>query len=148
MEEAAFAASSVLYLYVIMKFIEVVAGIIRNEKGEFLIARRSPGKTDAGLWEFPGGKIEPHETPSEALQRELLEELHIETGSYEYYDTSVHNNGTIEITLHCYFGKLLSGIPVATVHDNIQWVTALQLHAYEFAPADKPVIQKLIKEFS
>ncbi|RZA12477.1 MAG: NUDIX domain-containing protein, partial [Lysobacteraceae bacterium] len=61
-----------------MKRIQVVAGVLRDAQGRVLLARRPEGRDLAGLWEFPGGKVEPGETPANALARELREELGIE----------------------------------------------------------------------
>jgi 8-oxo-dGTP diphosphatase len=129
-----------------MKCIEVVAGIIRDDTGRILIARRAPGKSESGYWEFPGGKVEPCETASEALTRELKEELNIETGSYSYYDTAFHAGDSHEITLHCFEGRLIGGDPSGEDHDRIAWVHADELHGFEYAPADRPVVQRLIRE--
>ena len=63
--------------------VHVVAGIVRDEQGRVLLAQRPPGKHLAGLWEFPGGKREPEESPEHALRRELAEEIGIDTGAVE-----------------------------------------------------------------
>lgn len=131
-----------------MKCIEVVAGIIRDQNGRILIARRASGKHQSGFWEFPGGKIEPCETASEALSRELKEELNIETGSFRYYDTAFHAYDSHEVTLHCYEGRLMSGVPFGADHDEIAWVSESDLHTYEYSPADRSVVSRLIKEYS
>jgi 8-oxo-dGTP diphosphatase len=129
-----------------MKCIEVVAGIIRDDLGRILIARRAEGKDQSGYWEFPGGKVEACETATEALERELREELNIATGSFSYYNTGFHATDHHEITLHCFEGKLLDGKPEGSDHDKIAWVHAHELHAYEYAFADRPIVNQLIRD--
>lgn len=130
-----------------MKCIEVVAGIIRDDDGKILIARRASGRDHSGYWEFPGGKVEGFETASEALERELREELNIHTGQFSYYDTGFHATDHHEITLHCYNGKLIEGKAGGDEHDEIAWVHVHQLNEYEYSPADRPVVRQLILDF-
>ncbi|MGO4372492.1 (deoxy)nucleoside triphosphate pyrophosphohydrolase [Paenibacillus sp. MCAF20] len=79
--------------------IEVAAAIIEDEAGRILIARRSKGKSQEGMWEFPGGKLEPGETPEECLRRELLEEMGITIEPYAYVGVNEHDYGTVKIKL-------------------------------------------------
>ncbi|WP_448698104.1 (deoxy)nucleoside triphosphate pyrophosphohydrolase [Mucilaginibacter sp. AW1-3] len=117
----------------------VVAGIIYNGD-DILIAKRAHHKSQAGLWEFPGGKIEVGETPEQCLVRELREELGIEVKVNHFIMENVHHYKEISIRLqafHCYY---LNGQIELNVHDEIQWVKREQLKDFIFAPADIPFI--------
>ena len=129
-----------------MKCIEVVAGIIRDEYGRILIARRGPHKDQPGYWEFPGGKVEACETCSEALVRELKEELNIHTGNFSYYNSGFHATEQHQITLHCFEGELIQGEPCGDEHDAIAWVHVHDMSSYEYSPADRPVVRQLIRD--
>lgn len=75
--------------------IEVAAAIIENDQGQILIARRRQGKSQGGLWEFPGGKLEAGESPEACLVRELREEMNIEIVPYAPYGVNEHDYGTV-----------------------------------------------------
>lgn len=118
-----------------MKTIEVVAGLIcRN--GRFLICRRPQHKARAGLYEFPGGKVEPGETPENALRRELSEELAIcpQVGGAVADVTHTYPELTIHLTL--YRADLTEGDPQPLEHDDLRWITVAQLEDFAFCPAD------------
>lgn len=129
-----------------MKKIIKVVGAILIKEGRILCAQRGGEKSLPYLWEFPGGKIEQGETPHQALIRELSEELLIEVElettifdavSYEY-DFGVVNLTTI-------IGKLKSGEPVLTEHQEIRWLSPEELFEVEWAPADIPIVKQLSK---
>jgi 8-oxo-dGTP diphosphatase len=124
--------------------IDVVAAIIINHKNEILIARRKPEKSQGGLWEFPGGKIEQGETPEESLKRELKEEMNIEVEIYNYFGENIHHYEKISIRLIAYKCRLLSGDFTLTDHDKIQWINYRDFEKYQFAPADIPLVSKLL----
>ena len=125
--------------------VEVVAGLIRDDAGRYLITRRRSGTHLAGLWEFPGGKVNPGETPETALIRELAEELGIDVAasclapltfaSYSYPD--------FHLLMPLYVCRKWSGIPVAREGQRLSWVRLAQLHDYPMPPADKPLIAML-----
>ena len=126
------------------KQIKVVGAVIeKNEK--ILCAQRGHDKSLAGLWEFPGGKIEQNETPQQALEREIKEELLCEvsiknkiiTASYEY------DFGIVELTT--FFCELIEGEPKLTEHESIKWLPISELSTLEWAPADIPTIDALVK---
>jgi 8-oxo-dGTP diphosphatase len=124
-----------------MSKIEVVAGII-FKKDKILIARRKVGKSLAGKWEFPGGKIED-ETPQQALQRELIEEMGLRICEIEYVATNSHKYPDFEIILHAYRCQTNGQPQKLTDHDKISWATIEELSKYDFAEADKPIIKKI-----
>lgn len=121
--------------------LKVAAGIVR--KGEqILIARRASGHL-AGHWEFPGGKLEPDETPGEALQREILEELGIEIKVGEVRVRHRTHGERRELELIFIDARYQRGVPTLTDHDAIEWVTPAELCGYRFAPADQKVATAL-----
>jgi 8-oxo-dGTP diphosphatase len=125
-----------------------VVGAVLVRDGNILTAQRSSSMSLPGMWEFPGGKIEPGETPQQALAREMKEEQlceirvgdHVETTSYEY-DFGI-------VTLSTYYAELVNQEPQLTEHSAIRWLPATDLHDVEWAPADVPAVDKLVREFS
>lgn len=123
--------------------IEVAAAIIEDRTGRILIARRAKGKSQEGMWEFPGGKLEPGESPEECLRRELLEEMGIEIEPYTYFGVNEHDYGTVKIRLIAYKAKYVSGDIALTDHDDYRWVGIEEFGDYVFAPADVPFLWML-----
>jgi 8-oxo-dGTP diphosphatase len=123
--------------------VEVAAGLIRDSAGRYLITQRRRGSHLAGLWEFPGGKLEAGETPAAGLRRELEEELSaiftvgdlVETVRWEYPDRTV--------VLHFYDCRPESGDIVPREEQAMQWVEPARLADYDFPPADRELIQRL-----
>jgi len=124
--------------------IEVAAAIIENEQGHILIARRKQGKSQAGMWEFPGGKVELDETVEACLQRELLEEMNIAIDPYEFFAVNEHNYGIIQIRLIAYKAKYRSGEIQLIDHDQYRWVSKEELNDYQWSPADIPFVERLL----
>jgi 8-oxo-dGTP diphosphatase len=122
--------------------IPVVAGIIFNGT-HILIAKRAHNKSQAGLWEFPGGKIELGETAEECLVRELREELGIEVKVHHFIMENVHHYDEVSIKLQAFHCHYLSGKIELNAHDEMQWVRRDQLKDFIFAPADIPFITYL-----
>lgn len=122
--------------------ITVTAAIIR-EKDTILIARRNPGQRLAGYWEFPGGKLEEGKTLQACLEREIFEELGWEIQAGEIVATNVHTYERGDIYLVALEAVVLSGTPVLTVHDKMDWVPIARLPEYQLAPADIPIAEKL-----
>lgn len=120
--------------------ISVCAGVILRSGG-VLLARRGPGRRHAGQWEFPGGRVEPGETPQEALKRELREELGVEAVVGPEVSRTRHVYDYGEIELVAFLVKEFSGTPALKDHDQISWVTARDLPRYDLVPADVPVAE-------
>lgn len=125
--------------------IEVVAGLMFNEEGKVLIARRAPHKSLPGNWEFPGGKIEDNESPEISLERELLEEFEIQTKTGKCFGVNEHDYGSFKIRLSFYQSIFVSGKWKLSDHDKIEWVDIDSLNKYEMAEADVPIIKELLK---
>ncbi len=122
--------------------IEVTAAIIQHE-GKVLIARRPAGDPLAGEWEFPGGKIEPGETPQECLRREIKEELSIDISVGDYFSDSIYHYPTKTIHLAAYWSTWIKGEIELRSHDAVEWISISNLNQFNFAPADVPFINKL-----
>lgn len=127
-----------------MKKIDVVGAVLLNEKNEVLCALRSQHMSMPGLWEFPGGKIEPGETPQESLRREIREELGCEIEVGEMIVDATHEYPAITVRLITYYAKVVDGAPKATEHEKLAWLPIKNLPTLEWAPADVPTIEKLL----
>jgi 8-oxo-dGTP diphosphatase len=118
----------------------VGAIIVRNDL--VFAARRNPERGAGGMWEFPGGKIEPGETPEQALRRELIEELSIDAAVGELASRHTTPVGSARVDLACYWAELASDPPVtSTDHDQFGWFTPEQLHQLGWSPADVPIVR-------
>jgi 8-oxo-dGTP diphosphatase len=125
-----------------MKPLIVTAAVIEKD-GRILIAKRKQGWRFAGKWEFPGGKIEPDETPEECLRRELREELGIETEIGEFFCSSTYRYSHATVQLLVYRAYHISGEYTLHDHQEIRWVLPEEMLQFDFPEADKPVIEKL-----
>ena len=121
----------------------VSAAIIKNFDNEILICQRGPGGSCQFLWEFPGGKIEPGETPEECLVRECREELDIEIEVLDLFEETKYSYPERDIEFMFFTASLIKGVPTPSVHNCIKWVPRDRLHGYEFCPADVIIIEKL-----
>lgn len=124
---------------------DVTAAIIVKDK-KVLIARRAPGEKHAGSWEFPGGKVEPGETPEVCLKRELAEEFGIDAEVQEYIISNLYEYPQGAIRLLAYRVKILQGDIQLRVHDRYEWVSVTLLPNYELLPADVPIAVCLKEE--
>lgn len=119
-----------------------VVGAIIERDGMIFAARRNPERSAGGLWEFPGGKIENHETSESALRRELGEELDITVSVGKLASRHTTPVGAALIDLACYWTQLGGAAPASsTDHDNLGWFTPEQLHTLEWSPADVPIVR-------
>ncbi len=136
-----------------MKRILVAAGLVRGRLGSpeaehFLISRRPAGTHLADWWEFPGGKVEPGESPTAALVRELHEELGIEVEVGEAYAVGHHVYERHEVVLLVYACRLVDGEPHCREVAEFRWVTPAELLTVRLPPADGPVVDRLRRELS
>ncbi len=122
--------------------VTVTAGIIERD-GKVLIAQRKPGRHMGGKWEFPGGKIEPGETPAQSLARELEEELslHAEIGGF-LCRTRWEGEG-ISLELLVYRVEAFTGNPVLREHREIRWVSPRELASLDLADSDRKIVEIL-----
>lgn len=120
----------------------VVAAALVDADGRLLVQRRPEGKAMAGLWEFPGGKVEPGELPEAALIRELREELGIDVEKACLAPACFASEplGARHLLLLVYICRKWRGVPQAIEAPAIKWVRPLDLHALDMPPADKPLI--------
>ncbi|MCT1591121.1 (deoxy)nucleoside triphosphate pyrophosphohydrolase [Kocuria palustris] len=127
------------------KQVEVVGAVLVDGQ-TVLAARRSEQMSLPGMWEFPGGKIEPGETPEEALARELVEELQCTAEIGEHVETTVYEYERITVSLATYYCTLREGTPRLTEHSEIRWVPAVELRELNWAPADIPAVERVIQD--
>ena len=125
-----------------MKKIEVVAAILHRD-GAYFATQRGYGEFE-GMWEFPGGKIEPGESREVALRREIQEELGIDIIIENLLCTTEYDYPSFHLTMHCYLCSIASGEIELREHKSARWLTAELLDSVEWLPADKDVIDKLI----
>ena len=120
----------------------VVAGAIVKDGKVFSAQRGNSGKT-AYKWEFPGGKINPGETPKEALARELREELSINVAVHELIYSVIDEYEDVILHIDTYLCSLISGTPTLSEHINMAWCDKDELGKLNFSPADDPVLEKI-----
>jgi len=122
----------------------VVAGVLVVD-GRVLVAQRLDGAHWAGLWEFPGGKVEPEEDPREALRRELREELGIETVVAEVLDVVFHKDSVKSVVILFFRASMLptSPEPQQIGVAGLAWCTSSDLHDREFTPGDRKVLPQV-----
>ncbi len=122
----------------------VVCGLIQAPEGTWLAARRATGAL-AGLWEFPGGKLEPQETREQAICRELHEELGISVEVLRLGTPVFHTYPACTVELIPIFCRLVAGEPQGTDHTEIRWITKAQAAELAWCPADIPLLEQLVQ---
>ncbi len=127
------------------KTIRVVGAIIENSQHEILCALRSTKMSLSNYWEFPGGKIEPNETIAQTIEREIYEELGCHIRFLDLYDENIHEYDDFIIHLYIARCTLVDGIPVPKEHAALLWLGRENLLSLNWAPADVPIIERLIK---
>jgi len=121
---------------------KVTAGILWRD-GHVLLALRRPGKHMGGKWEFPGGKLEPGETPEESLARELEEELDVRARIGDFLCCVPFEGDGVNLELMVYRVDHFEGAPVLKEHQEIRWVLPGELRSYELADSDRTVVERL-----
>jgi len=125
-----------------MKSISVVAAIIFDEQGRIFATQRGYGEWK-DWWEFPGGKIEPGETPQQALQREIREELDTDIEVGELLRTIDYDYPNFHLTLHCFKCKLTDSHITLLEHEASRWLKPNELQSVKWLPADEEIIEEL-----
>jgi len=120
----------------------VAAGVLERE-GKILAAKRKSGSHLEGHWEFPGGKIEPDESPEDCLVRELAEEIGVLVVPRGILDVVFHRYPEKSVLLLFYRCELLEGDPRPIECDEVRWVDLADLPSLDWAPADVPFVRKL-----
>lgn len=128
-----------------MKTIKVVAAIICNDmerKNRIFATARGYGDLKGG-WEFPGGKVEPGETPQQALKREIMEELSTEIKVGELIDTIEYDYPTFHLSMDCFWAEVITGQLELKEAEAAKWLTKDQLDSVAWLPADITLIDKI-----
>ena len=124
------------------KATEVVAALIWDGS-RFLICQRPAHKARGLLWEFVGGKVEPGESKEDALIRECREELAVTISAGEVFMEVDHDYPDLNVHLTLFNAAIIEGTPRMLEHNDIRWITVMEIPQYEFCPADEEILRKL-----
>ncbi len=130
-----------------MKHYEVVCALIENNEGKIFACKRGLGRALEGKWEFPGGKVEVHESHEQTIVREIKEELNSVIEPFEYIGESTYEYTNVlpyepfSITLYAYRCKLISGNLDLNEHTDYVWMKKEDLRRLNFAEADRPFLK-------
>ena len=124
--------------------VEVVAALIWNDD-KFM---RPENKARGLLWEFVGGKVEPNETKEQALIRECQEELDITLEVGKVFLDVVHEYPDITVHLTLFNAVISEGEPKLLEHNDLRWITPKEIPQYDFCPADKEILERIIEEYN
>lgn len=128
------------------KKVNVAVAIIFSDDNRILIAQRSQTGPFPGKWEFPGGKIQQHETPEHALRREIHEELDVKLDKVEFWKTSTHAYPELEVHLKFFLCTIDGSQELKLlVHQQLKWVTLEEAKIYDFLEADIEALDSLTK---
>lgn len=126
---------------------EVVAALIwQGEK--FMICQRPSHKARGLLWEFVGGKVEIGETKEEALVRECKEELAVTVSVSDVFMEVVHEYPDITVHLTLFNASIAEGVPKKLEHNDIKWITPREIPMFDFCPADKEILERIIEKYN
>jgi 8-oxo-dGTP diphosphatase len=125
-----------------MKTIEVVAGVIKD--GDRIFATQRGYGDQKGGWEFPGGKMEPGETPEQALVRELKEELDVDVCVGKKICTVEYDYPKFHLTMHCFWATIASGAIKLLEHEDAKWLDRESIRSVDWLPADIEVVNHLV----
>lgn len=125
-----------------------VVGAVIVRGGEVLCAQRGPSGALAGKWEFPGGKVEPDETPRHALAREIREELDCGVAVGAEVATTTHEYDFAIVTLTTFYCELTAGEPAQSEHASLLWLEPASAANLDWAPADVPAVQRIQRDFA
>ncbi len=123
-----------------------VSAAILEKDGRFLVAKRKEGDRFAGLWEFPGGKQEPGESPEDCLRRELAEEFGVETEVGEFLGAVSYESAAFSLELRAYAVKHLTGTYKLRDHEEIRWVLSSDLARLPLTEPDRKLVARLRKK--
>lgn len=139
---------SMLNTVVNLPSIHVVAAIIINGR-QVLLAKRPDHKHQGGKWEFPGGKVEAHETPEEALSRELREELSIQVhpSTMQLFEVLQHQYPEKQVLLEFWLVNEFEGTAEGAEGQPVQWFDIAELSTLTFPEANQPIVEKLVQRF-
>jgi len=131
-----------------MNHVDVVCAVIRDQNNKIFCCKRGPGRALEGFWEFPGGKVEEHESHEETIIREIKEELESDILPIRYIGVSNYEYDNLDkpfsISLYAYECRLIKGELKITEHIEKTWLTVDELDNMSWAEADKPIVE-LIK---
>lgn len=129
------------------RLVLVAAAALIDDRGRVLLAERPEGKSMAGLWEFPGGKVEAGEVPEAALARELYEELGIavQPGDFAAHSVASHAYDGFHLLMPLYVCRTWQGTPQPREGQRLQWLTPAQMDAAQMPPADAPLVRALLR---
>lgn len=127
-----------------MKRIEVVAAIIHDDNGRVFATQRGYGEWQ-DFWEFPGGKMEPGESPEDALKREIWEELETRIVIEHMVGTVEYDYPAFHLTMHCFWCRIESGDLTLKEHEAAKWLNRDELDSLDWLPADREVVKWIIE---
>lgn len=124
----------------------VVAGLIRDDRGRILLTKRRPDQALPNQWEFPGGKLEPGESPVAALHRELREEIGVAVELGTVWEALFHAYPDFDLLMLVYPCRIVEGEPRPLEVAAVEWTTVDGLASYDILPADLPLVERLRAE--